>query len=237
MLSIIIPCYNEADNLVALFNSLDPVYNTYNDLEIILVDNGSSDNSAKVFEVELKKRNINVFKIINVEKNIGYGFGILSGLRNANGDILAITHADRQTDPMDVLKALDIYNKHKNELLLVKGYRKNRKITEAFFSWTMALISSMALGKRLTEINAQPKLFSKRFFLSIEKNAPYDFSLDLYLLYHAKQKGIILDFPVYFAKRVAGEAKGGSGSSWATRKKLIKRTLKYIFELRKKIKD
>jgi glycosyltransferase involved in cell wall biosynthesis len=237
MLSIIIPCYNEADNLVALFNSLDPVYNIFNDLEIILVDNGSSDNSEKVFEVELQRRDKNVFKIIKVEKNIGYGFGILSGLRNANGDILAITHADRQTDPMDVLEALKIYSSQNNDMLLVKGYRKNRKITEAFFSWTMALISSMALGKRLTEINAQPKLFSKRFFLSVEKNAPYDFSLDLYLLYHAKQKGMILDFPVYFAKRVAGEAKGGSGSSWATRKKLIKRTLKYIFELRKKIKD
>lgn len=237
MLSIVIPCYNEADNLVALFQSLDPLCAEVSNLEIILVDNGSSDNSTDIFNQELKKRDNSTFKVIKVEKNIGYGFGILSGLRYANGNTLAVTHADRQTDPMDVLKALEIYKKYSNELLLVKGYRKNRKITEAFFSWTMALISSMALGKRLTEINAQPKLFSKRFFLSVEKNAPYDFSLDLYLLYHAKQKGMILDFPVYFAKRVAGEAKGGSGSSWATRKKLIKRTLKYIFELRKKIKD
>jgi hypothetical protein len=42
---------------------------------------------------------------------------------------------------------------------------------------------------------------------------------------------------VYFAKRVAGEAKGGSGSSWKVRWKLIKRILNYIFELRRKVKQ
>jgi glycosyltransferase involved in cell wall biosynthesis len=234
-LSIVIPCYNEADNLVELFKSIDPICSKYSNIEILLVDNGSTDHSAQIFKSELQKRNTNVFKLIKVEKNIGYGFGILSGLRAANGEILSVTHADRQTDPFDVIKAFDIYLSQKNEMLLVKGYRKNRKITEAFFSWAMGVLSSIALGTRLTEINAQPKLFSKKFFNMIQQDAPHDFSLDLYFLYHAKRKGIILEFPVFFAKRVAGEAKGGSGSSWKTRWKLIKRIFKYIFELRKKV--
>lgn len=263
MLSIILPCYNEQDNLEFLFNSLDPVAAAHQDLEIILVNNGSTDNSATVFEQQLAKRDQKIFKVVNVEKNIGYGYGILTGLRAAKGDILSVTHADRQTDPMDVLKALEIYeNKtiarehfvklstrslhdkkehcHPEALegcLLVKGYRKNRRPMEAFFSWGMGVLSSLALGTRLTEINAQPKLFSKTFFDSIEKDAPHDFSLDLYFLYHAKKKGQIIDFPVYFAKRVAGEAKGGSGSSWKVRWKLMKRIFKYIFELRNKVKS
>ena len=236
MLSIILPCYNEQDNLEFLFHSLDPVAAVHNDLEIILVNNGSTDNSVDVFKQELAKRDRNIFKVVTVEKNIGYGFGILTGLRAARGNILSVTHADRQTDPMDVLKALDIYYKNSDKQVLVKGFRKNRRPMEAFFSWGMGLLSSLALGTRLTEINAQPKLFSKSFFDSIEKDAPHDFSLDLYFLYHAKKKGQIQDFPVYFAKRVAGEAKGGSGSSWKVRWKLIKRILKYIFELRNKVK-
>jgi polyisoprenyl-phosphate glycosyltransferase len=294
MLSIILPCYNEQDNLEFLFNSLDPVAAAHQDLEIILVNNGSTDNSAAVFEQELTKRNQNTFKVVNVEKNIGYGYGILTGLRAAKGNILSVTHADRQTDPMDVLKALGIYNCHPSvhqtmsvtqddkdtqchpegacpealegkggndenshpepishpsihpspkarntqgdSWVLVKGYRKNRRPMEAFFSWGMGVLSSLALGTRLTEINAQPKLFSKTFFDSIEKDAPHDFSLDLFFLYHAKKKGQIIDFPVYFAKRVAGEAKGGSGSSWKVRIKLMKRIFKYIFELRNKVK-
>jgi hypothetical protein len=179
--------------------------------------------------------------VVTVEKNIGYGYGILTGLRAANGDILSVTHADRQTDPMDVLKALDLFHKNLHSetsegSLLVKGYRKNRRPMEAFFSWGMGFLSSIALGTRLTEINAQPKLFSKSFFDNIEKDAPHDFSLDLYFLYHAKKAGRIIDFPVYFAKRVAGEAKGGSGSSWKVRWKLMKRIFKYIFELSNKVK-
>ena len=299
MLSIILPCYNEQDNLEFLFNSLDPVVLAHQDLEIILVNNGSTDNSTAVFEKELAKRDRSKFKVVTVEKNIGYGYGILSGLRAAKGHILSVTHADRQTDPMDVLKALDIYQHHclpsirfafqrntqdDNDTLclqegnchpealegkggndenihpepishpsihpspkarntqgdswvLVKGYRKNRRPMEAFFSWGMGVLSSLALGTRLTEINAQPKLFSKIFFDSIEKDAPHDFSLDLYFLYHAKKKGQIIDFPVYFAKRVAGEAKGGSGSSWKVRFKLMKRIFKYIFELRNKVRS
>lgn len=236
MLSVILPCYNEQDNLAALFERLDKVAEKNKSLEIILVNNGSTDNSAAVFEKELSKRDRNIFKVVTVEKNIGYGFGILSGLRKAKGNILSYTHADRQTDPMDVLKALDIFESKASDKLLVKGHRKNRKLTEAVFSSGMGLLASAALGTNLQEINAQPKLFSKVFFDSVEKEAPNDFSLDLYLLYRAKKLGEIISFPVFFEKRVAGEAKGGSGSSWKVKRKLIKRSFTYIFELRKKLK-
>lgn len=237
MLSIILPCYNEKDNLVALFDRLDVLASAKSDIEIVLVNNGSTDGSEIVFERELNKRNRNIFKVHLVEKNIGYGFGILSGLRSANGDVLSVTHADRQTDPMDVLKALELYEKGNDEMLLVKGFRRNRKLAEAVFSYGMGLLASFALGTRLTEINAQPKLFSKKFFDRFEKDAPHDFSLDLYFLFNAKKYGRIMDFPVFFAKRVAGEAKGGSGSSFKTRWKLIKRSFNYIFELRQKMKN
>ncbi len=237
MLSVVLPCYNEKDNLEALFGRLDVLADKNNNIEIILVNNGSTDGSDQVFEKELTKRTTGNFRVINVERNIGYGFGILSGLRAAKGDVLAVTHADRQTDPLDVLEAYSLYTSANDSDLLVKGFRKNRKISEAVFSYGMGVLASLVLGTRLTEINAQPKLFSKRFFDQYEKLAPHDFSLDLYFLYQAKKHGHIKDFPVYFAKRVAGEAKGGSGSSFKTKWKLIKRSFSYIFELRKQVKN
>jgi glycosyltransferase involved in cell wall biosynthesis len=235
-LSVVLPCYNEKDNLEALFARLDLLAEQSDSIEIILVNNGSTDGSDRVFETELARRNTSIFKVVKVEKNIGYGFGILSGLRAAKGEVLAVTHADRQTDPMDVLKAYSIYQLAADTELLVKGFRKNRKLSEAVFSYGMGMLASIVLGTRLTEINAQPKLFSKNFFEQYEKLAPNDFSMDLYFLYQAKKHGQIKDFPVYFAKRVAGEAKGGSGSSWKVRWKLMKRSFKYIFELRKIVK-
>jgi glycosyltransferase involved in cell wall biosynthesis len=236
LLSVVLPCYNEQDNLPALFERLDKLAETNKHVEIILVNNGSTDNSAQIFNKELEKRSTSYFRVVHVPVNKGYGFGILEGLRVAKAKVLSYTHADRQTDPLDVLKALEIFQKQNNPELLIKGFRKNRKAGEAFFSYGMGVLSSLALGKRLSEINAQPKLFSKSFFDQYEGNAPLDFSLDLYLLYCAKKNGSIVDFPVYFAKRVAGEAKGGSGSSFKVRKKLIKRTFAYIFELKNKLK-
>lgn len=236
-LSVILPCYNEEANLKALFERLDKLAAAMSDVEIVLVNNGSTDGSATVFEQELAKRDKDTFKVVHVPVNKGYGYGILQGLQQGSASLLAYTHADRQTDPMDVLKALELYDQNKEENLLVKGFRKNRKWSEAFFSYGMGWLSSMALGVRLTEINAQPKLFSAVFFHRFKEQAPHDFSLDLYWLYCAKKYGRIVDFPVYFAKRVAGEAKGGSGSSWAVKKKLMKRTFAYIFELRRKLKQ
>jgi glycosyltransferase involved in cell wall biosynthesis len=236
-LSVVLPCYNEEANLSALLERLDKLAEADSSIEILLVNNGSTDGSGQVFEKELAKRNKDVFKIVTVPVNKGYGYGIKQGLLQASTPILSYTHADRQTDPMDLLKALKIYQEQKQDNLLIKGYRKNRKISEAFFSYGMGWLSSIALGVRLTEINAQPKLFGKDFFNRFIQNAPDDFSLDLYWLYCAKKHGRIISFPVYFAKRVAGLAKGGSGSSWSVKKKLMKRTFTYIFELRKKLKQ
>ena len=133
-LSVVLPCYNEKDNLEALFARLDLLAEQSDSIEIILVNNGSTDGSDRVFETELARRNTSIFKVVKVKKNIGYGFGILSGLRAAKGEVLAVTHADRQTDPMDVLKAYNIYQSAADTKLLVKGFRKNRKLSEAVFS-------------------------------------------------------------------------------------------------------
>ncbi len=235
-LSIVVPCYNEVLNLPHIFAQFDELLAKHSDVEIILVDNGSTDNSAKVFEEQLKSRPGKNFKLVHVVKNLGYGFGINSGLEQATAPMLSWTHADLQTDPKDVMRAWEVYKSSTPTPVLVKGFRKNRRASEAFFSWGMGVLSSMALGTRLTEINAQPKLFSRAFYESIKSDCPKDFSFDLYFLYHAKKQGSIIEIPVFFLPRQFGEAKGGSGSSVKTRIKLIKRIFAYVFEMRKKLK-
>ena len=199
------------------------------------MDNGSTDNSSAVFQEELSKNNRQEnFELVAIPKNQGYGWGILVGLAAADTPILAWTHADMQTPPNDILVALDAFQTVKDGDVVIKGKRKNRRFLEAFFTWGMEVLASFALGTKLNDINAQPKMFSRAFYERIYKNAPHDFSLDLYWLYHAKKHSTIKTIPVYFNKRLHGEAKGGG--SFKTRIKLIKRTFKYIFELRTKLK-
>ena len=238
-LSIIVQCYNEEKNIPSLLKSFKKILEGKSNIELILVDNGSKDNTGRIIDSEIAKNNYNFIKKITVKENIGYGHGILSGLKEAKGKVLAWTHADLQTDPEDVLKAYNLFIEKPNAevKIFVKGHRKNRKVSEKVFSFGMEILSSICLGTYLSEINAQPKLFPRDLY-SLMENPPHDFSLDLYILYLAKKKGYtLISMPVYFKDRLYSEAKGGGGSDFKTRWKLIKRTFKYIFELRAKIKN
>ena len=228
-LSIIIPCFNEELSLEKLVNNC--LENINNDIEILLVDNGSTDNTFK----SLINKNLppNIIPI-KVDENQGYGNGILFGLKHAKGEVLAWTHADLQTDVSDVLRGFQIYE---NELIskncMVKGERKKRNLLDFFFTFTMGIYSSILLNKWMYDINAQPKIFHRSFFKEF-KNPPLDFSLDLYLIYFFKSKNIqVKTFPVIFNIREYGEAKGGG--SFKGKIKLIFRTLNYIHKLKKNL--
>jgi glycosyltransferase involved in cell wall biosynthesis len=233
-LSVVIPCYNEEKNIPHIIAKLGLFREP--GMEVILVDNGSTDNTAEVLNMLLQDPGNAFIKTVKVEKNIGYGYGIMCGVRAANGDVIAWTHADLQTEPSDVLKAYELFsNRPSPETTFLKGVRKNRNKTDELFTSGMATLSSMALGQKLHDINAQPKMFH-RSFLKLIPNPPDDFSLDLYVLYIAKQHKLdIIELPVIFKKRMFGEAKGGG--SWKTKWKLVKRTFSYILKLKNEIKS
>ena len=233
-LSLIIPCYNEELNIPLIVKRCQEIVPEGLDIEIILVNNGSKDDTAEAIKREIRTAKP-IFVLCEVKTNIGYGQGILSGLAVAKGNVLAWTHADMQTDPEDVIKAYELYKSKNDPSVFVKGQRKNRALGPNFFTWGMTVIATLALGEKLTDIGAQPKLFSREFYTKyLTTDAPSDFSLDLYAMYFAQKYGTILTFPVYFKNRAFGEAKGGG--SLKTRIKVTKRVLSFIFELRKRLK-
>jgi glycosyltransferase involved in cell wall biosynthesis len=233
MLSIIIPCYNESANLPTLAQKCVDLLKSNSDVEIILVDNGSKDDSKSILSNLININSDVNLKTVHVETNIGYGFGILSGLNAAAGEVLCWTHADLQTDIFDCVKAYNIWKLEKKDFTLVKGKRKGRGMFDVFFTFSMQVYVFFKLQVMLNDINGQPKLFSKKFFELIKQDAPNDFSLDLYFLFKASKMGKIVEFPVYFSQRLAGEAKGGSGNL-NLKLKLTKRTLSFINDISKK---
>ncbi len=230
-LSIIIPCYNEADNIPSLIKKLRDINNK--NVEIILVNNGSLDNSREVFQREINFQLPEV-RLINLKKNIGYGHGIMSGVKKAKGEVIAWTHADLQTEIQDVVDAYNIFQKKKNiNTYVLKGRRIGRSVFDAFFTKGMSVLATFFMGVTLSDINAQPKMFHREF-LNYLKDAPKDFSLDLYFLYQAQNNGFtILEHPVIFGRRYKGEAKGGGTLSGKI--KLIVRTFSYINKLKNKV--
>lgn len=232
MLSIVIPCYNESANLPALVQKCIELLKSNSNVEIILVNNGSKDDTKTVLTHLLQQHSNANLRSVDVETNIGYGYGIMYGLKHALGDVLSWTHADLQTDIYDCLKAYSIWNLVKNDFTLVKGKRMGRRLFDVFFTFAMQVFVYVKLHVMLNDINGQPKLFSRKFYEQIQLEAPNDFSLDLYFLLKASKMGKIIEFPVFFTQRLAGEAKGGSGNL-KLKIKLTQRTLNFINSMSK----
>ncbi len=233
MLSLIIPCFNEEKNLKELFKNISLLFQDFPEIqiEILIVDNGSTDNSngyIKNSDLYLKKK----INLIEIKKNIGYGNGIYQGILASSKEYIGWCHADLQTDPQDVIK---IFLKSKQKLLsencIIKGRRTNRNLIDYFFTAGMSILTFCLFQIKLNDINAQPKIF-KRNFVDKLKEYPKDFSFDLYFLLVAKkQKLKIYEYPVVWNKRYAGEAKGGG--SIGLKIKLTLRTLKFMIRLLK----
>lgn len=226
-LSVVVPCYNEEQNIPLILERFREIIKR-DDIEVILVDNGSTDGSAYVLADLLPKYSF--ARTVRVEVNQGYGYGILQGLKECRGEYIGWTHADMQTDPADILKALALIEQEKG-LVFVKGNRKGRPFFDVFFTAGMSLFETCFLRKKLYDINAQPNIFPKIFYDEWE-NPPYDFSLDLYALYMARTKNLkVVRFPVLFPERIHGESKWNTGlqSKW----KFIKRTIEFSVNLKK----
>ena len=228
-LSLIIPCFNEAKNIPLLLERCREIVKP-GEVEIILVDNGSTDTSHEVLERIIK--DYPGCYSIRVEINKGYGFGILEGLRSADGEILCWTHADMQTDPTDVLAGLQYFKKY-GDNLFCKGRRFGRPIFDVIFTIGMSFFESILLRKFMWDINAQPTMFSRKFF-ETWSDTPDDFSLDLYAYYEAKRQNLkVRRFPVEFSERAYGESHWNL--NWKAKWSFILRTVNYSLKLRKRL--
>ncbi len=231
-LSLIIPCYNEENNLPHLFDKILKIQ--VECYEIILVDNGSTDDTSKKIENFIKNYDCST-KLLKIKTNIGYGHGIISGVKKASGQIIAWTHADLQTDLQDVINAYQLFiSNTQNRSFVLKGKRIRRNLFDSIFTNFMSTISSVAFNLKLSDVNAQPKMFPREFCKYLN-NAPNDFALDLFFLVQAlKNDYDVIDFPVTFKDRSYGISKGGG--SILGKLKLSLRTLSYIYKLRYSLK-
>ena len=229
--SLVIPCYNEQDTVQKILDTTKDIF-IKNNIELILVNNGSSDNTHKKLKDIISK--YTHVKYVNLKNNLGYGGGILEGLKVCKGEVIGWTHADLQTNPLDAILAFEKFkNNKKNYKLYVKGNRQNRPFFDKFFTFGMSVFETILLRKILYDVNAQPTIFPKDFYKKWV-NPPTDFSLDLYSYYFAiKNKYKIDRIKVNFLKRIYGNSKWNY--NFYSRIRFIWRTV--IYSIKLKFKD
>ncbi len=183
--SIIIPCYNEETNINDLICRLEQLGGGY-DIQWIMVENGSLDRTRLFLESACQGKSR--FKIVYVDKNQGYGYGLLQGMEVAQGEYIGWIHADMQIAPSEMVRFIEIAEREPDRRLFLKGRRKGRSLLDYFFTGGMTLYASIMLKTWIYDIGAIPVLFHKSL-LQTFSSVPYDFSIEAYIYARAKQAG------------------------------------------------
>ena len=159
-LSIIIPSYNEEENINEIYERIKKTLIDINidNFEIIFIDNGSTDKSLEI----LKKINQNdkKVKIVSFSRNFGYQNAILAGLKYSKNDHVCILDGDLQ-DPPEIIK--DFVAKAKEGYDVVYGIRKKReaklskKISYKIFYYFYQKLSEINVPKEVGEFSLMNK--------------------------------------------------------------------------------
>ncbi len=166
MFTLVIPVFNEEDNLVSLIKEIKIALANYINFELIFVNDFSSDNTLEILKKE--KKNFN-FKIINNQLNLGQSYSILSGIKQSKFNIIVTLDGDGQNNPYDIPKLLEFYNKS-NDIYLVGGIRSKRKdnLIKIISSRIANYVRSKFLEDGCTDTGCSLKVFDKNIFLQFE---------------------------------------------------------------------
>ena len=113
-ISVIIPVYNEQDTIVPILKKVNEQKIDDVEFEIIVIDDGSTDNSLKILE----EHSSLFHELINLEKNSGKGAAVREGLKSATGDYILFQDADMEYDPSEYRKLLEPIIKQNADIVM-----------------------------------------------------------------------------------------------------------------------
>ena len=126
MISLIVPCYNEENNVIPMYDLIIKTFKNYKeDIEIIFVNDGSKDKTIDNLRKIIKDTKYDV-KVIDFSRNFGKESAIYAGLTNSKGDYVALIDGDLQQDPKYVLDAVEFLKKN-TDYDCVTYYQEKRK--------------------------------------------------------------------------------------------------------------
>jgi glycosyltransferase involved in cell wall biosynthesis len=201
-LSIIIPVYNEQNTIQKVLNKIYKL--KFIKKQIIVVDDGSIDNTANI----LKKNNNKIYKLIRHTKNLGKGAAIKSAKKYIRGSVVIIQDADLEYDPKDYQKLLNCIKKgykvvYGSRVLGKKRYllKNFSSVLRIFFNHILTIISNLLNNQKLTDAHTCYKMFTTDIFLKI-KLKENDFSFCPEITVKISNLGIkIWEVPISYSGR------------------------------------
>ena len=202
-LSIIIPVFNEAESLPALFNELKNEFGNSSHVQIVFVNDGSTDNSQKIIEKAISENSS--WKMVGLYRNYGKSVALQAGIESSSGELIATLDADLQDDSRELIKLIDKSKKYD----LVVGWKINRldplekRIASKIFNFFIRVFS----GLKIKDSNTGIKIFKREVAESLNLYG----GRHRYIPLLAHQKNFsVAEVAVKHRKREFGESKYGT---------------------------
>ncbi len=203
MISVIIPIFNEEDNIDKLSEALLKALNNIK-YEVLFINDGSTDNSEnKLITVTEKYNN---FHLYSLRRNYGQTAAMQAGFDHAIGDIIIPMDGDLQNDPEDIPKLI---NKIKEGFDVVSGWRKNRldkKYTRIIPSKIANSLISKISGIHLHDYGCTLKAYKKEILSEIKLYGEMHRFIPIYASWEGAK---VTEIPVNHHARSAGKTKYG----------------------------
>ncbi len=230
-ISILIPCYNESKKileLIQLLHNLNIALSRESiSLNFLLVDNGCSDDTFRKLDIE-KPDHVAccLIQTLQVTENIGYGFGVKSGLEATHGKTVCILPADGKYDFTEISFLISTYVGTRSQDVLLKGVRHNRNDPTVIriLSFFYTKLVNVLTGIKVKDVNGLPKIFLNNFTSRDIQLMSNTACLDATLLsLWARKGGRFKELPLNFTQNLEGE------TSWSGKRTVT--TLKMFQEL------
>ena len=216
-LSVIVPVYNEQENLPELYeailNALNPLLF---DWEVVFVDDGSKDDGLSFLE-DLAERDPGHVRVVAFRRNFGQTAAIAAGIDHSQGEIIVPMDADMQNDPADIPMLLEKIDEGYD---VVSGWRKNREdtfLTRTLPSRAANWLISFVSGVKLHDHGCTLKAYRREVITGIRLYG----EMHRFIPVYANSVGAkITEMVVHHHPRKHGKAKYG-----------LERTLKVVLDL------
>ena len=186
-ISVVIPAYNEEENIERCFLSVARVMEGYGkSYEVILEEDGSTDKTPEIIDA-LAYRYPNIIAL-HESKRHGKGFGIKKGMAEAKGEILAIIDGDLEYPPEslpEMFRLIDYYD----IVIGVKGRNSERRWYRIILSKLHSVVLRVVFGMDLQGSQSGLKVFRRGTFEAVKPLMSNGFEIDTEILVKALRKG------------------------------------------------
>jgi dolichol-phosphate mannosyltransferase len=205
-ISVIIPIYNERENIDALYMQLHPVLRGLDaSHEIVFVNDGSTDGSAA--ELDALAALDRAVKVVHLRRNYGQTAAMMAAIQYSSGEIIVPMDGDLQNDPQDIPRLIE---KLEEGYDVVSGWRvtrtegMDRRLPSRVANWMISKVS----GVKLHDYGCTLKAYRRRF---LENVRLYGEMHRFVPVYAAWEGGSVTEIPVVHHPRLHGRSKYGLG--------------------------